>query len=451
MVTGWWLGLVLGIGGFDSWVAPSKTTRISDNGRWTATVTPGACKACFPGHVGEHDGRHASVELLGPDGRPRTFELLHPSMPVQFAVLGGGDLICIDHWGQTGHGRCLARYRPDGELAWARTLGELLPAESLAVVPTSVSSKSWVRSPLKLEHDRDRGRIELSLWNSDRLRIDLGTGESTYEVVEEFGEDAHGWYRKALALAMSGELDRAVAFQHRAVDLDLALTTGYQPIANGFHRRGESARAVGMYRDALERTRDREWDVEAQGVGDPRQVLRYQLAIAHLRGDQASEAETILRDLLKEDPSHGGAESTLVGLLFRAKRDGEAKALVDAAYGRVRGDPTPRATPEERHANAVMHAAYLCQQGKRPRLAAEWFRRGLREGAWSEMMGMSFITLLDQQLEAPGEAADVMERILEDLRASRKLETDPEHRRWWDERIQSFEQRHRRLVEKSRI
>lgn len=464
-----WTGVWIAWMALGSWVdigpAPTKTTRTSANGRWSASVTPGTCSVCGPTHSGQHDGPHAIAELTGPGERPRRFELLHPSMPGQFVVLDSGDLICIDHWRRAGVGRCLARYRPDGELAWAKTLEELIPRERRRQSPWSNSRPAWVRHPLGIEHDREEATLALSLWNSDRLRIELGTGNARYEEVHEFGDDAHGWFRKALAWVEEGDLERARACQLRAFALDNTLHHGFDPIAYAHHRAGQDDRAIALLVEALDACADSSSVSDVSSKSDPRIELGMTLGHAYLRAGRTNEAESAFRGILLRDPEHEGAEASLVGILYRAGRDSEADALVQAAYERILAGRTPpegprhdrRDEPEARDGDrrewAVLHAAFLCSQGGQAERAADWYRRGIADGAWSQRLGGAFLLLLEHPLGAHAEAAEVGQRLLTEQRALLRKADEPKTREHWQRSIHALElriQRHREASESER-
>lgn len=399
----------------DSWAAPATTEYVSASAEWKAKIVPGECIGCSPSHLGKHTGPHAKVELTGPN-TSESFELVHPKMPVGAHLSDEGILTLFDHWGQTGHGSCAVRYDAEGELVWSKTLEELLGQDRLKDVTRTVSSRHWLRWPL---HVRTEGGFSVALWNSDRLKLDDATGDATYVVVTDFGDDAHGWYLKSQGFEKSGDLEKALAHVKKAAALDRKYLHGFGSIAYKHHLAGKNERGIALLLEAVE---------QYPGVRE----LKHQLVYAYQRGGLSAQAEPILRELLKSDPGDWAAESAMANLLFQADRDEEGRALVEAHFERL------LASGEA--VDAIQSAAYLCSNAGERELAAEWYRKGEKEGAWNESIAGSFVALLEYHLDQKEEAAQVLERLIESLEKRARTENS-ERRESTLEKIKGYENR----------
>ena len=420
----------------DSWAPPSKVVAASADGAWSVTITPGKCTACGPHHTGKHTGPHAAAKLVGPEVE-HEFELVYALMPVAAVLTSEGDLYCFDHWGQMGHGKCMVRYDTQGNVQWSRTLEQALTADQLKQVPQSVSSRSWLRSPSKIEELADA--LAVSLWNGDRLHLDRDTGASRYEEITDHGDDAWGWYLKSLDLQRQGKLDLALEPLDRAVDLELDRVDGYLQLAYLKAIHGTQADRAALLRYAIARTAGR----EAPEAGtDPRRNLHYQLATALIELEKSDDAREILEELLAADPAMDSAAASLVGLEFRSGNTARAEQWVQKSYDAH----LARAPDEQRgRVEATMTAAYLCDQAGEHLRAGAWYQRAFDTGIWDENLAMAFMSLLDGRLDRPRDASRVMGKLLARWRDLRKATKDPEQRAWWDERIADFERRQKAL------
>jgi tetratricopeptide (TPR) repeat protein len=238
----------------DDWPGAVPVDLTSPAGGWQARVTPGRLG---PGdHALAPSAESATAELVGPDGERAVIHLPHPVMPVDALLLADGTLIAFDNWHAKGHGAAVSCTTASGVVRWRRELEELLPQTLLARVPTSVSSRHWRRYPgetvLEAAEDEAPNALVVTLWNEDRLRIDLGSGAATL-LPAQVGEDPARLVARGEDLIEQRRCGEGLELLSRAVALAPAEPWHWLRLAMGQGRCEEPAGKAATLETAVER------------------------------------------------------------------------------------------------------------------------------------------------------------------------------------------------------
>jgi tetratricopeptide (TPR) repeat protein len=200
------LGLAAAPARGDQWVSPLEAKVKSPHGRWEATVTPAK------------DGKSGATATVRPArGRPVTFTLRSPWMPVDVVLLDDGTLVTFDQWHNLGLGQVVACYTSRGKVRWSRTLEELVGKERMGNFTRSVSSLWWRPTPLAVTHER--GALLVRMRDEHQLRIRLADGHGTVVDVAQLPDDPGRLGNRAETLRNAGRNAEAVALLERAVAL----------------------------------------------------------------------------------------------------------------------------------------------------------------------------------------------------------------------------------------
>lgn len=137
----------------DDWPGPRVANVFSADGRRFVRITPGESIGDTIGFASAPKGKYARAELYTKQA-DRSYRLMadvtlkNPVAPVDALVSNAGYLITFDNWHNAGYGHVVAIYGPRGAVIATYELERLYPAERLAQLPTSVSSRWWRCSAL---------------------------------------------------------------------------------------------------------------------------------------------------------------------------------------------------------------------------------------------------------------------------------------------------------------
>ncbi|MCZ6596795.1 MAG: tetratricopeptide repeat protein [Planctomycetota bacterium] len=440
------LFVVLPSAGADSWKAPTERMLRSPDGRLELVLTPGTCKERPRGFQVPHQGSHASARLKLAAGAEVVYELGHPTAPVQVVFLDSGDLIALDQWFTAGYGRVLERYDASGKLRWSKTLEELL-GSVVGRVPTSTSSRHWLKHPLTLTSE-GMGTAEavlvIGLWNEDRLRVDFAGGAATYEEVEDHGDDAEAWMRKGQGLvrgmgfSWTEDVDEAIACFERAVEIDPHLVPAWKELGKARNARHDRDGAIAAFREGVARNPfDADEDLSSFGdhaQTDPRMHLRLDLARALERAGRREEAVATLEACLEIDLAFWGATRYLAVLHHRAGRGAERDALLGSAFDilarRGRGGVSDyRVSRAAYEVGGIYKELQLWEQAK------QFYERGFRKSAsYLEYLHRNYAKVLEE-LGEHATAADALREVHAQLETSLARAGGDDHRRFLEQRL----------------
>jgi Flp pilus assembly protein TadD len=196
----------------DQWFSAQPIDRQSPDGRWVVHIDLGSSLGDAVGFHGAKKGEFAKATLTGPEGERRTFTLLNPISPVDAVLLDDGTLIAFDNWHNMGHGTVLAGYSAQGTVKWSHPLEALLPAEALERVTMSISSRWWRKDPFEWETQETETGARVgfvTLWNEDKLKINLDTGTVEYVKVQDLGDDPARLLRRGQDLLRREQFSQA--------------------------------------------------------------------------------------------------------------------------------------------------------------------------------------------------------------------------------------------------
>ena len=144
----------------DSWIPATRTTYVSPDKAVRLTVVPRDIEDQLAYFTDKVDGKEPAGQRSG--GEPRALGILerrsgktwtkvwevplvNEVSPVEALVAnGGGNVVTFDNWHSVGFGdNVVVIYRRDGSLVRAMKLSDILPADYVRALPTSVSSMWW--------------------------------------------------------------------------------------------------------------------------------------------------------------------------------------------------------------------------------------------------------------------------------------------------------------------
>lgn len=132
----------------DDWPAPAIREVFSPSRAYFVRVVPGKSFGDTFGFSGAAKGPYATAEFyrLQKDRSYRlaaTTPLLNPVAPVEFFVTDTGYLITLDNWHNTGYGKVVAFYTPQGKTLRAYELSDLFTKGEIDGFGHSESSIQW--------------------------------------------------------------------------------------------------------------------------------------------------------------------------------------------------------------------------------------------------------------------------------------------------------------------
>ena len=132
----------------DDWPAPVIREVFSPSRAYFVRVVPGKSLGDTVGFSGAAKGPYATAEFyrLEKDRSYRlaaTAPLLNPVAPVDFFVTDAGYLITLDNWHNTGYGKVVAFYTPQGKAIRAYELSDLFTKSEIEGFSHSESSIQW--------------------------------------------------------------------------------------------------------------------------------------------------------------------------------------------------------------------------------------------------------------------------------------------------------------------
>ena len=306
----------------DEWVTPQAVTVKSPGGRWEATVTPAK------------DGKSGATATVRPvRGRPASFTLRSPWMPVDVVLLDDGTVVTFDQWHNLGYGQVAISYTARGKVRWSRTLEELVGKERMATFTHSVSSIWW--RPMPLVFTPERGALLVRMRDEHQLRIRLADGHATIVEVAQLPDDPARLGNRAQALVTAGRVAEAVALLERAVALkpdDLLLQI---KLVEALQLLGRHEQAVGAGLLAVRRLAGR--PVEGTNLAN----LHVAVARSQQELKRFAEAERSLRAAVAVAPAYDYPSLQLAEFLRARARLPEVDAVFNELVARAGG---PHAT-----------------------------------------------------------------------------------------------------------
>jgi len=132
----------------DDWPAPVIREVFSPSRAYFVRVVPGKSFGDTFGFSGAAKGPYATAEFyrLQKDRSYRlaaTAPLLNPVAPLDFFVTDTGYLITLDNWHNTGYGKVVAFYTPQGKAIRAYELSDLFTKDEIDGFGHSESSIQW--------------------------------------------------------------------------------------------------------------------------------------------------------------------------------------------------------------------------------------------------------------------------------------------------------------------
>ena len=332
----------------DEWAAAREQTYHSKNGLYHLRVIPGHDIGDTVGFEGAQKGRSARAVLAGPGPKDeRHIALLNPVAPIEAIVLDDGAFLTFDNWHNMGFGKVAVLYARDGAVRWSHELEQLLSAEVVGLVPRSVSSRWWRKSPLEwtLEGSADAATLTVTLWNEDRIQFHLSDGAVKYAAIENPGNDPQRLLARARASSdkasqAHGSYGAAIETFKRAIALDPRLIEAYQGLAEAYQHQEDHPDAIAALQEGIRRNPISESVASSQQgrQSDPRMQLRLELARAYEQANQLPEAERALQDCLRLDPAFWEAGKMLAWLQMKAGRQAEADALLAKFFELKKGN-----------------------------------------------------------------------------------------------------------------
>lgn len=356
----------------DDWRSPVSTFTQSASGKFSVRIAPGSGTADSDTKEEQaeedkaeedkaeedkaDDHAQAKVFALTADGvQGLVWEgpLRNPRAPVDVVISGDGVLVTADQWGSAGYGEVLTIYDRRGKVRYAFTLEELLPADRLAEVPISVSSRWWRRAPAEWRIEAEGtlyAHVTITLWNEDRLEVRLRDGEVSYVEVADVGDDPDRLFRRGEAQLQREDyeaaivtLQKALAGNPRHAAAALSLGKAYQGVhayARAIAVLEDASRAVPL--DAEEAAasageEDESGNEDGAAPAAPASLqrdravyLRTALARAYREQERNAEAESLLRTVVAAVPQAWPPVRALAGLLLDTGGAQEAEAVLAA-------------------------------------------------------------------------------------------------------------------------
>lgn len=315
----------------------------SPNGVYQVHIALGESLGELVGFKGAKRGRHAQAILTGPDGERHVFSLLNPVAPVDAALFNDGTLLALDNWHNMGYGAVLAAYSKSGAVLWSKRLEEALPADVLARVPISVSSRWWRRQPFEWTAEADEAGdawILITLWNEDRLRVRLKDGRARYVQVRDLGDQPERLLQRGRDLAERNDLKGAAEALRRAISLNPGLIDAYRGLSSIHQRLDDHQAAVDVLSQGVQVNPAQNVKPSAGGYQDNvRLGLVLNLARAYREAGRPRDAELTYQECLRLDPGFWLAGQGLAGLWLVGAGDEEADRLLTDFFEVLRGDP----------------------------------------------------------------------------------------------------------------
>lgn len=111
----------------------------TSDGRYSVRISPGGSYGDGGNARAEfYEWRYLVTRRMTADVR-----LVNRIAPVDALVSNAGYLITFDNWHEAGHLQVAAIYDPRGRLRSAYGIEQLYPADRVALLPRSVSSRQW--------------------------------------------------------------------------------------------------------------------------------------------------------------------------------------------------------------------------------------------------------------------------------------------------------------------
>ncbi|HEX6862305.1 MAG TPA: tetratricopeptide repeat protein [Thermoanaerobaculia bacterium] len=354
----------------DQWRSPSPLDLRSPDGRLQVHIAPAK------------EGSYSQATLTGPEGEKRVFKLLNPVAPVDAILFDDGTLLALDNWHSMGYGAVLSVYSRSGALLWSAELEKLFPADIVARIPTSVSSRWWRRNPFEWTSEEDEAGqrwVRITLWNEDRLRVRLADGAVRYMPVADLGDDPERLLRRGEDLYRQGDHAGAAAVLRRAIGLDPHLLHGYRLLAWVLRDQEDFTGMVEVLLAGI-RANPPEPLESSRGrfQGDPRLWLPLELARAYAKAGRPAEAEAAYQECLRLDPGYWDAARELARLWLEQGRDAEADRLLG---------PFAHAAPE---------VGDVYREGGRLAMARRYYEAGYREGSFDLHLALHLAEVLEK-------------------------------------------------------
>ena len=170
----------------DEWPAAKVQQIFSGNGLHFVRIVPGESYGDTVGFKGSKTGTYARGEFYKkqPD---RSYKLIadvalqNPVTPVDMLLSNHGYLLTFDNWHNTGYGKVVAIYRPNGELVRTYELEALYPVKQLEAIPISVSSRWWRCRPFGFVDPGEQTKVYVFEHFGGTFTFELSMGTHEYQ------------------------------------------------------------------------------------------------------------------------------------------------------------------------------------------------------------------------------------------------------------------------------
>jgi tetratricopeptide (TPR) repeat protein len=371
----------------DQWVTPQAKTVKSPGGRWQATVEPAK------------DGKSGATATVRPPlGKPTTFALRSPWMPVDVVLLDDGTLVAFDQWHTLGYGQVAISYTARGQVRWSRTLGELIGKERIATFVHSVSSIWWRAQPL--DWSLERGALLVRMRDEHQLKIRLADGHATIVEVTKLPDDPVRLSNRALALTNAGKLAEALVLLERAValkpdDLHIQLK-----LVEGLQRLDRHEPAVAAGQAAVQRL---------AGLGvDGTNLANLHVLVARSQQElkRPADAERSLRAAVATAPVYDYPAQQLAELLRSRGRHAEVDAVFRDLVARATG--AGAANPDY----LLLAVGDFYKRHGQPAKARAYYLKAVRPDRVTNQFLFQALAEVHEALGDPRAALDIYRRLV---------------------------------------
>jgi tetratricopeptide (TPR) repeat protein len=314
----------------DDWPGATEKIYNSLDGRWQITISPGNSAGDLVGFEGSRKGEYAKALLKGPNGEKR-FTLLNPIAPVIALVLDNGISVAFDNWHNMGYGKVVVAYSAKGEILWSKELEDLLDKTLVRDVPHTISSRWWRRSnePLALNGDNT---IVITLWNENKLEIDVADGNTKYIIIQDLGDDPKRLLQRARF--MGSDPKGAIELLRKVIKLDPKNLPAWRLLGANLTQLKEHQAVVDTMKTAIDSIQPPDW--QPLGHNDLEWTTYLYLFIirseAEKKLNDLAAAEVTLIKCIDLDSSFEFSLSALGRLLYEQGRGNEADKFLPYGY-----------------------------------------------------------------------------------------------------------------------